>query len=74
MALLRDVDATLARLQSDLLSVWVDTDRLPGLATRYGIVAIPSLSLFVDGQIHETRLSRPEPDELEQWLSLSLEA
>ena len=54
--------------------VKINADRNPALSARYGVRGIPSVKLFVDGQVRaEFTGAMPEPA-VEQWLNAHLPA
>jgi thioredoxin-like negative regulator of GroEL len=66
----RRIEARLLRLFRgqciDLLRL--NVDRLPDLAKKFAISAVPTLALFRFGQIAATRLGDVEDGDLTQWL------
>jgi len=44
--------------------VKVDTEQNPGLARRYGIASIPSLLVFVNGEVYDSRVGVTRKDHL----------
>ena len=66
----------LERLAEESAGRWalakVDTERHPELAKRYGIMSIPNVKLFVDGEVADEFLGAlPEP-EVRRWLERAL--
>ena len=67
---------TLEKLADESEGTWslvkVNVDQHPGLARQYGVRGIPSVKLFVDGQVaDEFTGALPEPA-LRQWIDSAL--
>ena len=46
----------------------LNVDKMPEIANRYGIVAIPALILFKDGEVIDKIVGYREKEELDAWL------
>lgn len=49
--------------------VRVNVDRVPELARKFAVHAVPTLALFRSGQLAATRLGDVEDDDLQHWLA-----
>ena len=67
----RRIEERLLRLfrGHDLDLVRVNVDRLPEVARKFAVHAVPTLALFRSGQLAATRLGDVEDDDLEHWLA-----
>ncbi|MDB5406208.1 MAG: thioredoxin [Rhodospirillales bacterium] len=50
----------------------LDVDRLPDVARRYGVSAVPTLAVFRSGQLAASRIGEIEADDLQDWLDEAL--
>lgn len=70
----RRIENRLLRLSPEVLRggklniVRVDVDRLPEIARRFAIHAVPALALFRFGQVAAMRLGEVDDRDLTQWL------
>jgi thioredoxin 1 len=70
----RRIESRLLRLSREVLHggnlniVRVDVDRLPEIARRFAIHAVPALALFRFGQVAAMRLGEVDDRDLGQWL------
>ena len=63
--------AAIAEEKADVLKVGkVDVDQEPELARRFGIMSIPTLILFKDGQAVKQTMGYQPKEALEAWLGL----
>ncbi|HEX3502443.1 MAG TPA: thioredoxin domain-containing protein, partial [Xanthobacteraceae bacterium] len=44
----------------------------PGVASKYGIMSIPTLMLFKDGQLASRQVGAAPKQKLEQWITASV--
>ncbi|MBZ9558115.1 MULTISPECIES: thioredoxin family protein [Modicisalibacter] len=51
----------------------VDVDREPDLAQKYGVRGMPTLELFEDGDLEATRVGALDDDQLEQFVTATLD-
>jgi thioredoxin 1 len=67
----RRVEERLLRLFAgrDLELARINVDRLPELARKFAVHAVPTLALFRSGQLAATRLGDVADDDLEHWLA-----
>lgn len=54
--------------RDDVKIVKVDVDQVPELARRYGIMSIPTLYLFVNGQITSKTMGYQDKDSLNEFI------
>jgi thioredoxin 1 len=59
-------------LGSKVKIVKLNVDENPGTATKYGIMSIPTLMLFKDGQIASRQIGAAPKQKLEQWITGSV--
>ncbi len=52
--------------------VKLNVDENPGTAAKYGIMSIPTLMLFKDGQLASRQIGAPPTQKLEQWIHGSI--
>ncbi|HEU5478374.1 MAG TPA: thioredoxin [Candidatus Tumulicola sp.] len=52
--------------------VKLNVDENPGTAAKYGIMSIPTLMLFKDGQLASRQIGAQPKQKLEQWISGSI--
>jgi len=70
----RRIESRLLRLPQEVLHggnlniVRVDVDRLPEIARRFAVHAVPALALFRFGQVAAMRLGEVDDRDLTQWL------
>lgn len=50
----------------------LDVDRLPDVARRYGVNAVPTLALFRSGQLAASRIGEIGTRDLQDWLDAAL--
>ena len=72
----RMLGPVLERLASEAQGRWalakVDTERHPDLAERYGVMSIPSVKLFVDGEVADEFVGALPEAEVRRWLEQAL--
>lgn len=54
--------------RDDVIIVKVDVDETPDLARRYGIMSIPTLLLFSDGQLVSKTMGYQDKDSLNDFI------
>ena len=54
--------------RDDIIIVKVDVDETPDLARRYGIMSIPTLLLFKDGQLVSKTMGYQDQDSLNDFI------
>src|SRR6201996_8161760 len=52
--------------------VKLNVDENPGTAAKYGIMSIPTLMLFKDGQLASRQVGAQPKQKLEQWITASV--
>ena len=52
--------------------VKLNVDENPGVASKYGIMSIPTLMLFKDGQLASRQVGAAPKQKLEQWITASV--
>ena len=52
--------------------VKLNVDENPGVASKYGIMSIPTLMLFKDGQLAARQVGAAPKQKLEQWITASV--
>ena len=52
--------------------VKLNVDENPGTAAKYGIMSIPTLMLFKDGQLASRQIGAQPKQKLEQWITGSI--
>src|SRR5580704_2024383 len=52
--------------------VKLNVDENPGIAAKYGIMSIPTLMLFKDGQLASRQVGAAPKQKLEQWITASV--
>jgi thioredoxin 1 len=52
--------------------VKLNVDENPGVAAKYGIMSIPTLMLFKDGQLASRQIGAAPKQKLEQWITASV--
>jgi len=52
--------------------VKLNVDKNPGIAAKYGIMSIPTLMLFKDGQLASRQIGAQPKQKLEQWITGSI--
>jgi thioredoxin 1 len=52
--------------------VKLNVDENPGIASKYGIMSIPTLMLFKDGQLASRQVGAAPKQKLEQWITSSV--
>ena len=57
-----------AKETTDLMVVKVDVDKYPNIATKYGIMAIPTLKIFKKGEEEQTSIGYIEKDAIKDLL------
>ena len=68
------IDALAAEYDGRLIVGKVDVDAEPELASRYGVMSIPTLLVFRNGEIVEKRVGALPKDELRRVVDAHLEA
>lgn len=66
------VEEVAAEKQDTLIVGKVDVDSCPDLAQKFGVMSIPTLILFKDGQPVDKRIGYMPKDELEQMVNQAL--
>ena len=59
----------LEELSKEFNVVKVNVDANEELARKYGIMSIPALYLFKDGEVIDKKIGYQELDELKEWLN-----
>ncbi len=62
------VDEVAGELSSKLKMVKVNIDESPNAPTKYGVRGIPTLMVFKDGQVVDTRVGGMSKTQLTEWL------
>ena len=62
----------LASERRDVRFAKLNVDENPGIAAKYGIMSIPTLMLFKDGQLASRQVGAQPKQKLEQWISGSI--
>lgn len=62
------LDKVIADLDSDILVARVDCDSLPTLATRAGVMSIPSLQLYDNGELVGRKSGGLSKADLEEFI------
>lgn len=57
-----------AKENTDLMVVKVDVDKYPNIATKYGIMSIPTLKVFKNGKEEKTSIGYIEKDAIKDLL------
>lgn len=57
-----------AKETTDLIVVKVDVDKYPNIATKYGIMSIPTLKVFKNGKEEKTSIGYIEKDAIKDLL------
>lgn len=57
-----------AKETTDLMVVKVDIDKYPNIATKYGIMSIPTLKVFKNGKEEKTSIGYIEKDAIKDLL------
>ncbi len=57
-----------AKETTDLMVVKVDVDKYPNIATKYGIMSIPTLKVFKNGKEEKTSIGYIEKDAIKDLL------
>ena len=52
--------------------VKLNVDENPGTATKYGIMSIPTLMIFKDGQLASRQIGAAPKQKLEQWITAAV--
>ena len=52
--------------------VKLNVDENPGVASKYGIMSIPTLMLFKDGQLASRQVGAAPKQKLEQWITAAV--
>lgn len=63
------VDEVATELQGKVKIVKVNIDESPDAPTKYGVRGIPTLMLFKDGQVVDTRVGGMPKSQLSEWIS-----
>ncbi len=59
-------------LGSKVKIVKLNVDENPGTASKYGIMSIPTLMIFKDGQLASRQVGAAPKAKLEQWISAAV--
>ena len=51
--------------------VKLNVDENPGIASKYGIMSIPTLMIFKDGELASRQVGAAPKQKLEQWITAS---
>jgi thioredoxin 1 len=62
------VDELATEMQQKLKIVKVNIDENPNAPTQYGVRGIPTLMIFKDGQVLDTRVGGMSKTQLTEWL------
>lgn len=62
------VDEVASELQGKVKIVKVNIDESPEAPTKYGVRGIPTLMLFKDGQVVDTRVGGMPKSQLTEWI------
>lgn len=57
-----------AKETTDLMVIKVDVDKYPNIATKYGIMSIPTLKVFKNGKEEKTSIGYIEKDAIKDLL------
>ena len=60
------------KLGSKVKIVKLNVDENPGTAAKFGIMSIPTLMLFKDGQLASRQVGAAPKQKLEQWITASV--
>jgi thioredoxin 1 len=71
-ALAPRLDRLASRYPTQLGCYLIDADRHPASAQKYGVRGLPTLVLFVDGDLEATRVGALEDDQLDAFISTAL--
>lgn len=63
---------TMAGTRKDVKIVKVNVDENPEIASRYGIMSIPTMLLFVEGQLKASKMGAVPKSEIETFLSTNI--
>lgn len=63
------IDEVAGELQGKVKIVKVNIDESPDAPTKYGVRGIPTLMLFKDGQVVDTRVGGMPKSQLSEWIS-----
>jgi thioredoxin 1 len=63
------VDEVATELEGKVKIVKVNIDESPEAPTKYGVRGIPTLMLFKDGQVVDTRVGGMPKSQLTEWIS-----
>jgi thioredoxin 1 len=50
----------------------LNVDENPAIATKYGVMSIPTLMIFKDGQLASRQVGAAPKQKLEQWINASV--
>jgi thioredoxin 1 len=50
----------------------LNVDENPGIATKYGVMSIPTLMIFKNGQLASRQVGAAPKQKLEQWINASV--
>ena len=59
-------------MQGKVKIVKLNVDENPGTAAKFGIMSIPTLMLFKDGQLASRQVGAAPKQKLEQWITASV--
>lgn len=66
------VDEVAGEMAGKVKMVKVNIDESPNAPTKYGVRGIPTLMLFKDGQVVDTRVGSMSKSQLTEWLEASV--
>jgi thioredoxin 1 len=58
--------------REDLKVVKLNVDENPATATKYGIMSIPTLMIFKNGQLASRQIGAAPKQKLEQWITAAV--
>lgn len=62
---------TLSEERKDILIVKVDVDENKELAKKYGIRSIPTMNLFIKGQLESSKVGAVTKSSLQSWIDMN---
>lgn len=62
------IDELATELSGKVKVVKINIDEAPNAPTKYGVRGIPTLMLFKDGQVVDTRVGGAPKGQLQQWI------